>query len=104
VISNCVVNLSPDKPAVLAEAFRVLVPGGRFGISDVVAEDHLTPEQRAERGSYVGCIAGALSRTEYLQGLAAAGFVDAEVEFTHPVADGMHGAIVRARKPAPQEA
>jgi len=104
VISNCVVNLSPDKPAVLAEAFRVLVPGGRFGISDVVAEDHLTPEQRAERGSYVGCIAGALSRTEYLQGLAAAGFVDAEVEFTHPVAEGMHGAIVRARKPAPQEA
>lgn len=100
VISNCVVNLSPDKPAVLAEAFRVLVPGGRLGISDVVAEDHLTPEQRAERGSYVGCIAGALSRTEYLQGLAAAGFVDAEVAFTHPVADGMHGAIVRARKPA----
>lgn len=100
VISNCVVNLSPDKPAALAEAFRVLVPGGRFGISDVVAEDHLTPEQRAERGSYVGCIAGALSRSEYLEGLAAAGFVDAEVEFTHPVADGMHGAIVRARKPA----
>lgn len=104
VISNCVVNLSPDKSAVLAEAFRVLVPGGRVGISDVVAEDHLTPEQRAERGSYVGCIAGALSRTEYLDGLAAAGFVDAEVQFTHPVAEGMHGAIVRARKPAPQEA
>ena len=100
VISNCVVNLSPDKPAVLAEAFRVLAPGGRFGISDVVAEDHLTPEQRAERGSYVGCIAGALSRTEYLEGLAAAGFVDAEVAFTHQVADGMHGAIVRARKPS----
>jgi SAM-dependent methyltransferase len=104
VISNCVVNLSPDKPAVLAEAFRVLVPGGRLGISDVVAEDHLTPEQRAERGSYVGCIAGALSRTEYLEGLAAAGFVDAEVTFTHPVAEGLHGAVVRARKPAPQEA
>ena len=99
VISNCVVNLSPDKPAVLAEAFRVLAPGGRFGISDVVAEDHLTPEQRAERGSYVGCIAGALSRAEYLEGLTAAGFVDAEVEFTHQVADGMHGAVVRARKP-----
>ncbi len=104
VISNCVVNLSPDKPAVLAEAFRVLVPGGRFGISDVVAEDHLSPEQRVARGSYVGCIAGALSRGEYLAGLAAAGFVDAEVQFTHPVADGMHGAIVRARKPAAQEA
>ena len=100
VISNCVVNLSTDKPAVLAEVHRVLVPGGRVGISDVVAEDHLTPEQRAERGSYVGCIAGALSRTEYLDGLASAGFADAEVTFTHQVADGMHGAVVRARKPA----
>ena len=99
VISNCVVNLSPDKPAVLGEVFRVLVPGGRVGISDVVAEDHLTPEQRAERGSYVGCIAGALSRQEYLDGLASAGFVDTAVTFTHQVADGMHGAIVHARKP-----
>ena len=78
----------------------MLVPGGRVGISDVVAEDHLTPEQRAERGSYVGCIAGALSRTEYLDGLTRAGFVDAEVTFTHQVADGMHGAVVRARKQA----
>ncbi|ROS31122.1 arsenite methyltransferase [Cellulomonas sp. PhB150] len=99
VISNCVVNLSTDKPAVLAEAFRVLVPGGRIGISDVVAEDHLSERDRAERGSYVGCIAGALSRSEYVQGLAAAGFADAEVTFTHEVAEGMHGAIVRARKP-----
>ena len=68
VISNCVVNLSADKPAVLAEMFRVLVPGGRIGVSDVVAEDHLTPAERAERGSWVGCIAGALSRSEYLAG------------------------------------
>ncbi|GAB2469410.1 arsenite methyltransferase [Xylanimonas ulmi] len=100
VISNCVINLSADKPAVLAEMFRVLAPGGRVGVSDVVAEDHLTPAQRAERGSYVGCVAGALSKAEYLQGLAAAGFADAEVTFTHEVADGMHGAIVRAVKPA----
>jgi SAM-dependent methyltransferase len=98
VISNCVVNLSGDKPAVLAEMFRVLVPGGRIGISDVVAEDQLTPAQRAERGSDVGCIAGALSRAEYLDGLRAAGFVDAEVTFTHEAAPQMHGAIVRARK------
>jgi len=68
VISNCVINLSTDKPAVLAEMFRVLTPGGRLGISDVVAEDGLSPAERAERGSYVGCIAGALSRTEYSTG------------------------------------
>lgn len=99
VISNCVVNLSVDKPAVLAEMFRVLSPGGRIGISDVVAEDHLGPAQRAERGSYVGCVAGALSRSEYLDGLAAAGFTGAGVTFTHQAADGMHAAIIRATKP-----
>jgi arsenite methyltransferase len=100
VISNCVINLSVDKTAVLADMYRVLVPGGRIGICDVVAEDHLSPAQRAARGSYVGCIAGALSRQEYLDGLAAAGFTDAAVTFTHEVADAMHGAIIRARKPA----
>lgn len=99
VISNCVINLSPDKPSVLAEMFRVLVPGGRIGISDVVAEDHLTPADRAERGSYVGCIAGALSRSEYLDGLAAAGFTHAEVSFTHQAVPGMHSALIRAVKP-----
>jgi arsenite methyltransferase len=100
VISNCVVNLSVDKPAVFAEIARVLRPDGRIGISDVVAEDWLSPEQRAERGSFVGCVAGALSESEYRAGLDAAGFVDVDVELTHRVADGMHGAIVRARKPA----
>jgi arsenite methyltransferase len=100
VISNCVINLSTDKPAVLAEMFRVLVPRGRIGITDVVAEDHLTPADRAAAGSYVGCIAGALSRSEYLDGLAAAGFADASVTFTHQAAPGMHSAIIRAVKPA----
>jgi arsenite methyltransferase len=95
VISNCVINLSTDKPAVLQEMARVLKPGGRIGISDVVAEDHLSPEQRAERGSYVGCIAGALSKTEYEDGLRTSGFDDVSVTFTHRVADGMHGAIIK---------
>ena len=99
VISNCVINLSTDKPAVLAEMFRVLVSGGRIGISDVVADDRLAPADRAAAGSYVGCIAGALSRTEYLDGLAAAGFADASVTFTAEAAPGMHSAIIRAVKP-----
>ncbi len=98
VISNCVINLSTDKPAVLTEIARVLKPGGRVGVSDVVAEDRLAAEDRAERGSYVGCIAGALSKGEYIAGLEAAGFEDVSVEFTHEVVDGMHGAIVKARK------
>ncbi len=100
VISNCVINLSVDKAAVLAEVGRVLKPGGRIGISDVVAEDRLSMDQRAERGSYVGCIAGALSKEEYRAGLEAAGFEAVSVEFTHQVADGMHGAIVKATRRA----
>jgi arsenite methyltransferase len=104
VISNCVINLSTDKPAVLTEIARVLKAGGRIGISDVVAEDQLTSEQRAERGSYVGCIAGALSKGEYEAGLEAAEFEEVSVEFTHQVADGMHGAIVKAVKTTEPEA
>jgi arsenite methyltransferase len=98
VISNCVINLSTDKTAVLTEIARVLKPGGRVGVSDVVAEDRLSPEERAARGSYVGCIAGALSVGEYTAGLEAAGFEEVSVAFTHEVADGLHGAIVKAVK------
>lgn len=100
LISNCVINLSTDKPAVFAEMHRVLTPSGRVGVTDVIAEDRLTPHERAQRGPYVGCIAGALSISEYRDGLAAAGFSDVEVVPTHEVADGMHSAIIRAVKPA----
>jgi SAM-dependent methyltransferase len=99
IVSNCVINLSTDKPAVFAEMHRVLRPGGRVGVSDVVAEDRLSAADRAERGDHVGCIAGALSVSEYEAGLQAAGFADVSVTFTHEVADGLHGAIVRATKP-----
>jgi arsenite methyltransferase len=100
VISNCVINLSTDKPAVIAEAFRVLRAGGRLGVSDVVAEDRLDASERAERGSYVGCVAGALSQGEYEAMLRDAGFETISVTFTHQVGDGMHGAIVEAARPA----
>jgi SAM-dependent methyltransferase len=103
VISNCVINLSVDKPAVFAEMFRVLTPGGRVGVSDVVAEDSLSAGERAERGNYVGCIAGALSYAEYRQGLEEAGFTGVEITPTHEVAEGMQSAIVRALKPVTAE-
>jgi SAM-dependent methyltransferase len=96
VISNCVINLSIDKPRVFAEMRRVLRDGGRIGITDVVAANELSTEERAERGSYSGCIAGALSFDEYERGLADAGFVDVSVTPTHQIADGIFNAVVRA--------
>jgi arsenite methyltransferase len=99
VISNCVINLSVDKAKVSNAMFRVLSRGGRIGISDVVAEDHLSVEARAERGSYVGRIAGALSRQEYLDALSSADFTNPTLRFTHQTADGMHSAIIQATEP-----
>jgi arsenite methyltransferase len=98
VISNCVINLSTDKPRVFAEIARVLREGGRIGISDVVADDELSPAQRAERGSYVGCIAGALSFAEYEEGLRSVGFDEISITPTNSVVDGMHSAIIKAVK------
>jgi SAM-dependent methyltransferase len=99
IISNCVINLSADRPAVFAESFRVLRPGGRLGVTDILAEDRLTAGQRLDRGGQVGCIAGAPSFTEYRDGLAAAGFTAITITATHPVADGVHSAVIRAARP-----
>ena len=107
VISNCVINLSDDKSAVFAEIARVLRPGGRLGVTDVVADDALSPKERKERGSWVGCIAGAPSFTEYRQGLESAGLIDVEIVPTHQMTvtknpkavEGVHSAIIRARRP-----
>ncbi|MCP4964948.1 MAG: arsenite methyltransferase [bacterium] len=98
VISNCVINLSADKPAVFAEMHRVLKPGGRLGIADVVADNDLTDAEKLERGSWVGCIAGALGFEEYESGLVNAGFSDVSIESTHVVAEGMHSAIIKATR------
>jgi SAM-dependent methyltransferase len=99
VISNCVINLSTDKPRVFAEIARVLRPGGRMSVSDVVADDDLSAADRAARGDYAGCIAGALSFSEYAAGLAAAGLADIELRPTHAAVPGMYNAIVRAVRP-----
>jgi SAM-dependent methyltransferase len=99
VISNCVINLSADKNLVFAEMSRVLRAGGRIGISDVVADNDLTEAERRERGSWAGCIAGALTFSEYERGLSAVGFGDVEITPTHSVAEGMHSATIKAVKP-----
>ena len=100
VISNCVVNLSADKPRVLAEAFRVLRPGGRLGISDVIAKPGHDPQQQADAEAAVGCTSGTLTQAEYEQLLTAAGFTAIRITVTHDVRAGLHSAIIKAAKPA----
>jgi SAM-dependent methyltransferase len=99
VISNCVINLSGDKPRVLREAARVLKGGGRFAVSDVIADPDMDAATRADMSQYTGCIAGALTREEFTEALASAGLVDIEIQETHRVHAAAAAAIVRARKP-----
>jgi arsenite methyltransferase len=99
VISNCVINLSADKQRVLEEVARVLRPGGRFAVSDVIADEEMDAETRADMQAYTGCIAGALTRREFESALAIAGLVDVEINQTHRVHERAASAIVRARKP-----
>jgi arsenite methyltransferase len=99
VMSNCVINLSPDKDAVFAEAFRVLRPAGRFAVADVVADREPDAEQRADPAAWASCTAGAITRDDYRARLAAAGFVDIDITDSHDVGDGFWSVLVRARKP-----
>jgi arsenite methyltransferase len=99
VISNCVINLSADKRRVLAETARVLRPGGRFAVSDVIADADMDEATRSDMQEWTGCVAGALTREEFEEALEAAGLVDVEINETHRVHEHASSAIVRARKP-----
>ena len=100
VISNCVINLAGDKAKVIAETARVLKPGGRFAVSDVIADEDMDAATRADMAAYTGCIGGALTEAEFRAALAGAGLEDVEIRETHRVHEHAGSAIIRARKPA----
>jgi arsenite methyltransferase len=99
VISNCVINLSGDKPKVLAEAARVLKPGGRFAVSDVIADADMDEQTKTDMAAWTGCIAGALTESEFRAALDAAGLTGVEIRETHRVHEHAAAAIIRASKP-----
>jgi SAM-dependent methyltransferase len=98
VISNCVINLSGDKPRVIAEAARVLRAGGRFAVSDVIADPDMDEATKADMAAWTGCVAGALTEVEFRRALEAAGFQEIEIQPTHPVHEHATASIIRARK------
>jgi SAM-dependent methyltransferase len=99
IISNCVINLSADKQRVIGEAARVLRPGGRFAVSDVIADEDMDEQTRRDMAAWTGCIAGALTRREFEEALTAAGLEGVEIQATHRVHEHAASAIIRARKP-----